>query len=165
MGKQQSISCHNWYGQNDGRPNFSQRYSATGRFRIYPFTLGHCQIIVDHTTQKELAIHKNHRGCYKTLPENLDIPETIRMIHKSSQTTQKETTTGKERFFITNIVKGHKVTDLTRPNELGTTTSNVATKSPHRTRLWKRLCAPSYNTAEDTQLGNTIFFKGRTQCI
>jgi hypothetical protein len=50
---------------------------------------------------------------------------------------KKETTTEKERFFITNIIKGHKVTDLTRPNELGTTTSKVATKSPGRTRLWK----------------------------
>jgi hypothetical protein len=59
------------------------------------------------------------------------------MILKSIQTTKKETTTEKERFFITNIIKGHKVTDLTRPNKLGTTTSKVATKSPGRTRLWK----------------------------
>jgi hypothetical protein len=54
------------------------------------------------------------------------------MILKSTQTTKKKTTTEKERFFITNILKGHKVTDLTRPNELGTTTSKVATRSPGR---------------------------------
>jgi hypothetical protein len=59
------------------------------------------------------------------------------MILKSSQTIKKETTTRKEIVFITNIVKGHKVTDLTRPNELGTMTSKVATRSPGRTQLWK----------------------------
>jgi hypothetical protein len=58
------------------------------------------------------------------------------MILKSSQTTKKKkTTTRKERFFITNIIKRHKVIDLTRPNELGTTTSKVATRSPERTWL------------------------------
>jgi hypothetical protein len=48
---------------------------------------------------------------------------------------KKEIATKKERFFITNIIKGHRVTDLTRPNELGTTTSKVVTRSPSRTRL------------------------------
>jgi hypothetical protein len=67
--------------------------------------------------------------------ENPNILETTRMILKSTQTTKKETTTEKERFFITNIIKGHKVTDLTRPNELGTMMSTVATRSPSRTRL------------------------------
>jgi hypothetical protein len=57
------------------------------------------------------------------------------MILKSTQTTKKETSTGKERFFITNIVKGHKVIDLIRPNELGTTASKVATRSLGRTWL------------------------------
>jgi hypothetical protein len=42
----------------------------------------------------------------------------------------------KERFFIiTNIVKGRKVTDLTRLNELGTTTNKVTTRSLEITRL------------------------------
>jgi hypothetical protein len=41
----------------------------------------------------------------------------------------------KDFFIITNIIKGHKATDLTRPNELGTTTSKVATKRPGRTQL------------------------------
>jgi hypothetical protein len=67
--------------------------------------------------------------------ENPNILETTRMILKSTQTTKKETTTEKERFFITNIIKGHKVTDLTRPNELGTMMSTVATRSPSRTQL------------------------------
>jgi hypothetical protein len=78
-----------------------------------------------------------HRGRYRPLPENPDNPETTRMILKSSQTTKRKTVTRKERFFITNIIKGHKVTALTRPNELGTTTNNVATRSLERTRLWK----------------------------
>jgi hypothetical protein len=59
------------------------------------------------------------------------------MILKSTQTIKKETTTEKERFFITNIIKEHKVIDLIRPNELSTTTSKVATRSPGRTQLWK----------------------------
>jgi hypothetical protein len=57
------------------------------------------------------------------------------MILKSTQTTKKETITEKERYFITNIIKGHKVTELTKPNELGTTTSKVATRSPSKTWL------------------------------
>jgi hypothetical protein len=55
------------------------------------------------------------------------------MILKSSQTTQREIAIGKERFFITNIIKGHKVTDLTKPNKLGTMMSKVATRSSGRT--------------------------------
>jgi hypothetical protein len=39
----------------------------------------------------------------------------------------------KERLFITNIIKGHKITDLTRPNELNTMMSKAATKSTDRT--------------------------------
>jgi hypothetical protein len=97
--------------------------------------------------------------------ENPDTLEITQMILKSTQTTKKETTTEKERFFITKIINGHKVIDLTRPNELGTMTSKVATKSPGRTQLLKRLRAPSHNTAEDNQLGYTVFFKERTQCI
>jgi hypothetical protein len=98
--------------------------------------------------RKKLAIHKNHRGRYRTLSENPDIPEKTRMILKSTQTTKKRRhQLRKKHFFITNIVKGHKVIDLTRPNKLGTTTSKVATRSPGRTQLWKRLRAPSYNTA------------------
>jgi hypothetical protein len=48
---------------------------------------------------------------------------------------KKETETEKERFFIINIIKGHKVIDFTRPNELSTTTSKVATRSLGRTWL------------------------------
>jgi hypothetical protein len=55
------------------------------------------------------------------------------MILKSTQTTRKETEIEKERFFY-NIGKRHKAIDFTRPNELGTTMSKVATKSPDR--IW-----------------------------
>jgi hypothetical protein len=54
------------------------------------------------------------------------------MILKSTQAIKEETATEKERFFITNIIKGHKVTNLTRPNEFGTMMSKVAIKSPGR---------------------------------
>jgi hypothetical protein len=64
---------------------------------------------MDCTTQKELDIHKNHRRRYSTPPDNPDTSETTQMILKSTQTIKKETTTEKERFFITNIIKGHKV--------------------------------------------------------
>jgi hypothetical protein len=43
----------------------------------------------------------------------------------------------KERLFITNTNKGHKVTDLTRPNKLSTMTSKAAIKGIGRTQLWK----------------------------
>jgi hypothetical protein len=39
----------------------------------------------------------------------------------------------RQDFTITNVIKGYKVINLTRPNELGTTTSKVATRSPKRT--------------------------------
>jgi hypothetical protein len=73
--------------------------------------------------------------------------------------------TEKERLFIINTIKRHKITDLTRPNELSTMMSKAATKSTGRTWLWKRPRAPSYNTAEDNQPGYIVVFKGRTQCI
>ena len=45
-------------------------------------------------------------------------------------------TTQKTRlFFITNDVKKYKITHLTRPNELGTTTSKVAQRNPVTARL------------------------------
>ena len=37
---------------------------------------------------------------------------------------------------ITNGFKKYKITHLTRPNELGTTTSKVAKRNPDTTRLW-----------------------------
>jgi hypothetical protein len=177
METQQSLFCHNWHSWNDRQRNLSQWYSTTDRFQTYPFTLHHCQIVTDCTTQKELTIHKIHKGRYSTPLENPDTSETTQIILKSTQTTKKEIAIKKERFFITNITKGHKLTDLTRPNVLGkltdltrpnvlgTTMSKVATKSPGRTRLWKRLRAPSHNTVENNQLRYTVVFKGRTQCI
>jgi len=39
-------------------------------------------------------------------------------------------------FFITNEIKKYKITHLTRPDELGTTTSKVAKRNPDTTRLW-----------------------------
>jgi hypothetical protein len=65
-------------------------------------------------------------------------PEYFRnkLDHAQKQSdNKKETATEKERLFITNINKGHKIIDLTRPNKLSTTTSKVATKSTGRTRL------------------------------
>jgi hypothetical protein len=90
-----------------------------------------------------------------------DTSEITQIILKSTQTTKKETTTEKERFFYYKYHQREKVTDLIRPNELYTTTTKAATKSPGRTQLWKRLRAPSHNTTEDNQLGYTVFFKGR----
>ena len=37
---------------------------------------------------------------------------------------------------ITNDFKRYKITHLTRPNELGTTTSKVAKRNPDTARLW-----------------------------
>ena len=39
-------------------------------------------------------------------------------------------------FFITNEIKKYKITYLTRPDELGTTTSKVAKRNPDTARLW-----------------------------
>jgi hypothetical protein len=88
------------------------------------------------------------------------------MTLKSTQTDKKGDYNLESKIFsITNIFKRYKITDLTRPNELGTTTNKVATKSTERTRLWKRLRAPSCYSAEHTLLDYTIFFKGGAQCI
>jgi hypothetical protein len=115
--------------------------------------------------RKRLGIHKIHMIHYQYASRE---PEYFRNNpdHTQKQSNNKETTpTKKERLFITNTNKGHKVIDLTRPNKRSTTTSKETTKSTGRTWLWKRPRAPSYNTAEDNQLGYTVVFKGRTQCI
>jgi hypothetical protein len=111
---------------------------------------------------------RHPQDSYDTLQYASREPEYFRNNpdHAQKQSNNIETIpTEKERLFITNTNKGHRVTDLTRPNELSTTTSKAATKSTGRTQLWKRQRAPCYNTAEDNQLGYTVVFKGRTQCI
>jgi hypothetical protein len=102
---------------------------------------------------------------YSTPLENPDTSETTWTMLKNNQTTKRRQQRRKKDFFITNIIKGHKITDLTRPNELSTMMSKATTKSTGKTRLWKRPRAPNYNTTEDNQLGYTVVFKGRTQCI
>jgi hypothetical protein len=86
--------------QNDRRHNLSQRYSATGRFQTYLLTLRHCRIIIDCTTQKELAIYKIHKIRYITPPENPDTLKTTQIILRNTQTTKKETATEKEIFLL-----------------------------------------------------------------
>jgi hypothetical protein len=100
--------------------------------------------------------------------------EDVTVCHKRTRILQKQSRwyskahrwkkgdRNRERFFYYNIVKGHKVTNLARPNELGTTMIMVATKSADRTWLQKWLRAPSHNTAKDNQPGYTVVFKGRT---
>jgi hypothetical protein len=102
---------------------------------------------------------------YSTPSENPNTSETTRTMLRSSQTTKRRYQRRKKHFLLQIPTKGHKVPDLTRPNELSTTTSKAATKSTDRTRLWKRPRAPSYNTTEDNQLRYTVVFKGRTQYI
>jgi hypothetical protein len=74
---------------------------------------------------------------YSRPPVNPDTSKTIRTMLRSDQNNKETIPTEKERLFITNTIKGHKVTDLTRPNELSTTTIKAATKGTSRTRLWK----------------------------
>jgi hypothetical protein len=87
------------------------------------------------------------------------------MILKNTQISKKGDNLENKILSITNIFKGCKITDLTRPNELDTTTNKVSMRSPERTRLWKWLRTPSCYAAEHTLLDHTIFFKGKTQCI
>jgi hypothetical protein len=58
--------------------------------------------------------------------ENPDTQKTTQAMFKSNQTTKRRQQRRK-KDFITNIIKGHKIIDLTRPNELSTTTSKAAT--------------------------------------
>jgi hypothetical protein len=102
-----------------------------GRFQTYPSTWYYCQLVSARTTQKELATRKIHRRDYKTLPKNPDFPETTRLLIKSTQISKKGDNNSENKIFsITNIFKGYKITDITRPNELGTTTNKVATRNP-----------------------------------
>jgi hypothetical protein len=89
-------------------------------------------------TQKELAIRKIHRRDYRTLPKNPNFLKTTQMILNSTQTSKKGDNNSESKIFsITNIFKRYKITDLTGPNEFGTTTNKVATKSTEIARLWK----------------------------
>jgi hypothetical protein len=56
-------------------------------------------------------------------PKNPNTSKITQTLLKSTQKTKKGDNNGERKIFITNIIKGHKITDLTRPNELGTTTS------------------------------------------
>jgi hypothetical protein len=61
---------------------------------------------------------------------------------KSTQTIKKKTTTEKKDFFFTNFIKRHKVTDLIRPNKLGTTISKATTKEHrHNSALEMTTCS------------------------
>ena len=57
-----------------------------------------------------------------------------------SQTTrtsaEKNDNTEDKILSIINDFKHYKITHLTRPNELGTTTSKIAKRNPDTTRLW-----------------------------
>jgi hypothetical protein len=61
--------------------------------------------------------------------------EITREIFRRTREKLRRQHSGKRSFSIINIFKRYKITDLTRPNELGTTTNKVATRSPERTRL------------------------------
>ena len=63
--------------------------------------------------------------------------ELRNLINNQDDTAGKSITTKKTRlFFITNGFKNYKITHITRPNELVTTTSKVSKRSPDTTRLW-----------------------------
>ena len=64
--------------------------------------------------QKELGTLKNKRGIDRIKEDNSE----------------------DEILFITNDFKRYKITNLTRPNELGTTTGKVAKRNPETTRFW-----------------------------
>jgi hypothetical protein len=52
------------------------------------------------------------------------------MVFKSIQTNKKgDNNSENKNFSITNIFKIYKITDLTRPNKLGTTMNKIATRS------------------------------------
>ena len=63
--------------------------------------------------------------------------ELRNLINNQDNTAGKRMTTQKIRLsFITNGFKNYKITHITRPNELGITTSKIAKRSPDTTRLW-----------------------------
>jgi hypothetical protein len=103
--------------QSDRLHVFSQQNSTTGRFQTYPSTWYFCQLVSARTTQKELTTRKIHRRDYRTLPKNPDFSETTRMLIKSTQISKKDDNNSENKIVsITNIFKGYKITDLTRPN-------------------------------------------------
>jgi hypothetical protein len=66
---------------------------------------------------------------------NIRMTKNLEFTERTQESQKQQL--GRQDFTITNILKGYKVIDLTRPNELSTTMNKVATKSPERTRLWK----------------------------
>jgi hypothetical protein len=108
---------------------------------------GQIQDLSIHTTPstKKYRLHNSERtrhpqDSHDTLQYASREPEYFgnNLDHAHKQSNNKETIPmEKERLFITNTNKGHKVTDLTRPNELSTTTSKATTKNTDKTQLWK----------------------------
>jgi hypothetical protein len=94
-----------------------------------------CQTVTARNTQKELANRKIHKRDYKTLPKNPDFPETTKMILKGTQTSKKGDNNSENKIFLLQISSRDTRLQITRPNEIETTTNKVATRSTERTWL------------------------------
>jgi hypothetical protein len=164
METQRSVFCHNWQPKQRMTQPFTtvQCNRQISDLSIHTVQLLNCYRL--HNSKRTHHPQDSHNTLQYTSREPGYIRNNPDYAQKHSDN-KKETSTEKERFFIINIIKWHKVTNLTRPNKFGTTTTTTVTKSTSRTQLWKWLCAPSHNMTEDNELGYTVLFKGRTQCI
>ena len=87
--------------------------------------------------QKELINNKAKKGYLtrSTTTRSLQ-KELINLINNRDIRRIKNDNSEDKILSITNDFKKYKITHLTRPNELGTTTSKVAKRNPDTARLW-----------------------------
>ena len=85
------------------------------------------ELIIHEATEGYLTRNITTRSLQKELGNLIDNRDISRIKNDNSED---------KILSITNDFKRYKITHLTRPNELGTTTEKVAKRSPKTTRLW-----------------------------
>jgi hypothetical protein len=84
-------------------------------------------------SKKELINSEANKGYHTKKTKNSVFTERTQESHKQlGQYSRKKNNSEDKILSITNDFKRYNIADLTRPNELSTTTNKVATRSPER---------------------------------
>ena len=87
--------------------------------------------------QKELISHEATKGhLTRSITTRTLQKELGNLINKRDISRIKNDDSEDNILSITNDFKRYKITHLTRPNKLSTTTDKVAKRNPDTTRLW-----------------------------
>ena len=87
--------------------------------------------------QKELVNNKAKKGYLTRSATTWSFQKELRNLINNQDISRKKNDNSEDKILsIINGFKKYKITHLTRPNELDTTTSKVAKRNPDTTKLW-----------------------------